>query len=84
MPDNTVRVFDLRYSLRPLFALPAPSAPVAVAWHPALPMSLLAAGADGGFSVCDVSNPAAAQHYQVCAAGAGDRGRRPPRFVVCV
>ncbi|KIY91848.1 PAB-dependent poly(A)-specificribonuclease subunit 2 [Monoraphidium neglectum] len=64
VPDNTVRVFDLRYSLRPLFALTAP-APVAVAWHPQLPMGVVVASADGSFCVADVSNPAAAHNYQV-------------------
>lgn len=58
-------MFDLRYALRPLFTLAAP-APVAVAWHPALPMAAVVASADGSFLVADVSNPAAAQSYQVC------------------
>lgn len=64
MPDNMVRVFDLRYSLRPLFTLPAPS-PAAVAWHPGMPMSVCVASVDGSFFVGDVSNPAAAHSYQV-------------------
>jgi hypothetical protein len=64
VPDSMVKVFDLRYSLRPLFTLPAP-APVAVSWHPALPMSVMVASVDGSFTVADVSNPAASHNFQV-------------------
>jgi hypothetical protein len=71
-----VKVFDLRYSLRPLFTLPF-SAPVGVSWHPSLPMSLLVAGLDGSFAVADVSNPANAHSYQV-AARAPARAPAPP------
>jgi len=64
VPDSMVKVFDLRYSLRPLFTVPSP-APVGVAWHPLLPMSVVVASMDGSFAVTDVSNAASAHNYQV-------------------
>ncbi|KAG1670195.1 hypothetical protein FOA52_014971 [Chlamydomonas sp. UWO 241] len=69
VPDNFVKVFDVRYALRPMINLPFPAGPTSLSFHPSFTTTLLIAGAGGTFSFADTAVGAVVQTYQVETGG---------------
>jgi hypothetical protein len=72
VPDTSVRVYDVRGALRPLFSPPFSAGPALLAWHPNFSTTLLVGAASGLFCLMDVGT-SFAQTYQV----GGRAGGRP-------